>query len=549
MYRIISFYLKVHLNPAISDLFGFSIPEEDGSISYYKYSRLPFGASTAVFITDQLIKPIKIFAHRLGVDLSVYIDDGIIIEISKFKSLASTYFVISLILCSGWSFQFAKCILSPTKEIVYLGYILNSESMIISLPEVKIVKLEYLLDILFKAFLENQPIESRFLASFLGKLSHAYFTHGSFVKIVARMSNHALGINVGYFDWDSFLFVNNDMYEEFKLCYKYLRSFNGQSLKLEQASFDVINSDQISHLVTDIDPKDSNKPYFVFASDASDLEGYAYKAGDVHIVSNYLFTPSESQLSSGARELLAIVKSFHKFKPYFLSKPNSVIIWCTDSMCAYSFLKHGSRIPDIQRMLMDIKRFEFEFKLVLYPKWLSRTNDIIKVADFGSKLSNSSEEYGVSDFDFQSIQSHFNLFVTIDAFATASNCKVKDFYSAIPQVGAKDVDFFMTTLSCAEVYYVHCPVSLIQRTLNKILLYNDICVIMLLPVWPSHPFWKAFINLNFFQWFVKDFWIFNPFFVTNSKKCIFSGYKNFPTLALLIKTNEYNCIPLPPDLL
>ena len=230
---------------------------------------MPFGCSTAVFITDQLIKPIKIYAHRLGVDLSVYIDDGIVIEISNFKCLSSTYFVISLILYSGWSFQLSKCILSPVKEIVYLGYILNSDSMIISLPEVKLLKIEFLLQQLFSAFLNNQLIESRFLASFLGKLSHAFYSHGNFVKIVARMSNHTLGRNICDSGWDSSLLINKDMYCEFQLCFKYLRTFNGQSLKLEQTDFEFLNKDQTSFLTMDIDPRDFEKPYFVFASGIS----------------------------------------------------------------------------------------------------------------------------------------------------------------------------------------------------------------------------------------------------------------------------------------
>ncbi len=177
--------------------------------------------------------------------------------------------MISLILYSGWSFQLPKCILSPVKEIVYLGYILNSDSMIISLPEVKLLKIEFLLQQLFTAFLDNKPIESRFLASFLGKLSHAFYSHGNFVKIVARMSNHALGNTVCNFGWDSSLLINCDMHVEYNLCFQYLRKFNGQSLRQEQAHFEFLNKDQTSFLTMDVDPRDFEKPYFVFASGTS----------------------------------------------------------------------------------------------------------------------------------------------------------------------------------------------------------------------------------------------------------------------------------------
>ena len=55
------------------------MPDKNGSLIYYKYLRLPFGAATAVWVVDCLIKPIKYFCHRHNVDVSVYIDEGITI--------------------------------------------------------------------------------------------------------------------------------------------------------------------------------------------------------------------------------------------------------------------------------------------------------------------------------------------------------------------------------------------------------------------------------------------------------------------------------------
>ncbi len=324
-------YHQVRLHPEVSDLFGFCVKDLKGVKSFYKYTVLSFGVSTAVYLVDQLIRPIKVFAHRLSVDISVYIDDGLTIELTYFKCLTSTYFVISVILRAGWSFQISKCFLSPMKETVYLGYILNSHDMTISLPETKLVKMEFLLSQLMAAFENSSPVEARFLASFLGKLSHAIHSHGSFVKIVARMSNHALGLHVAYYDdWDHSLFVNKDMLRKFLLCNKYLRQFNGQSIFTEQQNFKIIGKHQTFDLVTHVNSNDICKNSFVFCSDASDLESYAFKARDCRIVSNYVFSPSETQLSSGARELLAVVQSFKTFKVFFESNPNSVIIWVTD---------------------------------------------------------------------------------------------------------------------------------------------------------------------------------------------------------------------------
>ena len=66
-------YHQCFLEPDITDFFGFAVKEIDGSESYYKYLRLPFGTATAVFITDQLMSPLKAFCHKHSVDVSIYI--------------------------------------------------------------------------------------------------------------------------------------------------------------------------------------------------------------------------------------------------------------------------------------------------------------------------------------------------------------------------------------------------------------------------------------------------------------------------------------------
>ncbi len=66
-------YHQCFLDPSITEFFGFAVKEIDGSETYYRYLRLPFGTATAVFITDQLMKPIKSLCHKHSVDVSIYI--------------------------------------------------------------------------------------------------------------------------------------------------------------------------------------------------------------------------------------------------------------------------------------------------------------------------------------------------------------------------------------------------------------------------------------------------------------------------------------------
>ena len=61
-------YHQVMLDPSITELFGFAILDEFGNDKFFKYIKLPFGTSTAVFLVTKLLRPLKLFCHRFGVD-------------------------------------------------------------------------------------------------------------------------------------------------------------------------------------------------------------------------------------------------------------------------------------------------------------------------------------------------------------------------------------------------------------------------------------------------------------------------------------------------
>lgn len=282
-----------------------------------------------------------------------------------------------------------------------------------------------------------------------------------------------------------------------------------------------------------------------FNLDASDDCGFAYKAGSFDLTSSYLFKPEEREMSSGARELIAVQQAFSTFDNFLRSQRGSVILWMTDSQVCFSFLTRGSKIPAIQKILLGIKIKEYEYNLKIVPKWVSRNDYYLELADKGSKLDVSTEEYGVEHKDFMNIQETLDFICTVDGFASSKCMRTHKFISLVPQKGALDVDFFTHNLSSVEYYYLHPPVSCIQRTISKLVIYNEVHALVVMPVWPSHYYWNSILNGTCFQWFVEDFMIFRPLYVSFSKKGMFRGYKNFPTLVLKVNTAARNAIPLP----
>ena len=137
-------YHQIRLHDSVTDIFGFTVPNNSGGFDYFKYCHLPFGVSTAVHLVTKLMNPIKEFLHLLSLDISIYIDNSVHIARIFFRALIGIRFIIFVCRFAGWRIQWSKCQLVPSNSIQYLGYILNSSDMTIKLPESKLEKI-YLL--------------------------------------------------------------------------------------------------------------------------------------------------------------------------------------------------------------------------------------------------------------------------------------------------------------------------------------------------------------------------------------------------------------------
>ena len=75
---------------------------------------------------------------------SPYIDDVLVLGETKEECRANVKAAIHLSLQLGFMVHPTKSVLEPTQEVVFLGFILNSRDMIISLTPEKATKLKLL---------------------------------------------------------------------------------------------------------------------------------------------------------------------------------------------------------------------------------------------------------------------------------------------------------------------------------------------------------------------------------------------------------------------
>ena len=287
----------------------------------------------------------------------------------------------------------------------------------------------------------------------------------------------------------------------------------------------------------EVDPSLQQLRTTVMVSDSSQYKSFIYEAEELQFVEEFLFTADESVQSSSLRELLAIHRVCSEKPEFFDDKYNQQIIWVTDSQVLWWFLHRGSRIPAIQKLILDIKDCELAFNINITPYWLSRNSSLIHTADFGSKYDRSKHEWGIDHQSYIKISEILQIYPTIDALASDQFSKCSLFFSKIPTHKAMATDFFMQKLSTEHCYFLCPSIELISSSLDKILSYSGITCLYTIPYWRSAVFWPQFTKLGAFKSFIKQYTIYQPKFISSSKECLFHESKNFSMIAFKIITD------------
>ena len=277
----------------------------------------------------------------------------------------------------------------------------------------------------------------------------------------------------------------------------------------------------------------------LFVSDASDTNAFIYKAdGSFEFVQDFEFTPEQAQFSSGHRELLAVKLALETNAGYFQKLAPTKIFWQTDSKNCFTFLTRGSKKPRIQDDVFCIKKLEKLLKIVILPVWTPRSHNRIVLADLGSKLSHSTDEWSVNREDLKLVFVQLQFFPTIDAFATGHNRVCEQFFSLFPQSGAIGLNFFAQSLSKDEKYFCCPPVSQIIPCFLKLVSTPSVSAILIVPMWLGAVHWPFLFNGCRSRSGITNIVRFQArfFFANQASSPVFCRNPNFDMLALKIET-------------
>lgn len=123
-------YHHVDIHPANWTYLGFYW---DGS--YYVFRSLPFGLAEAPHSFTRLIKQLALRWRAMGAWLIPYVDDLLFIASSRQAALALRKLVLGDVGASGLHVNWKKSVLEPTQRIKFLGFLVDSRDMHLSLDE------------------------------------------------------------------------------------------------------------------------------------------------------------------------------------------------------------------------------------------------------------------------------------------------------------------------------------------------------------------------------------------------------------------------------
>lgn len=418
----------------------FAVPVDKSSRKYFRFSFegtlyqftcLPFGFCFSPYIFTKIMKPVMRKLRRLGFTSVIYLDDIWLIEKSYEKCLQSIKATLKLLSSLGFCINETKCQLSPSQSCKFLGFILNSKDMSVSLPEKKKEELSLLVSNL----LRNRSCKIAFLSKIIGKLvaacpASAYgFRH---TKALERQKVMALKLSLG--DYSSVTSLSSDALLDLRWWQENLPTMKKV---VRRECFDLIIS-----------------------SDASS-EGWGASTKNQTI--HGIWSNREKRFHINYLELLAVQRALNGLAQ---GCHNVSILLKIDNKTAISYINHmgGIKKPYLNFLSQKIWDWAEARGVSLYASYIKSEENVI--ADALSRIRNADTEWEINPIFFDQIVHHFSA-PEVDLFAAKWNHKCNAYFSWFPDEAALGVDAFTFDWSDLN-FYAFPPFSMILRVLSKI---------------------------------------------------------------------------------
>lgn len=446
-------YYSVRITPEQQDLLCFKWKD-----TIYKFTCLPNGVAEGPRIFTKLMKPVFAYLRKRGYSITSFIDDTLICNNSQSSCLACIEDTIVLLQKLGFCVNYEKSVLTPTRNIEYLGNIIDTISMTVSLPARRVEKITDACNRLLRKSKETIREVARVTGLLVAAIPAVEMGKLHYRKV--EMEKIA-ALQVAGGNFDRWMPITEAMKSD--LCW-WIDNITTQDRKIFRPGTDI-------NLYTDA----SNIGWGCHLNQRCTGGGWSSGERSLHI---------------NALELKAIFLSLQTFSHELVGK--HIRVFC-DNTTAINYVNEmgGTKSPVCNALATEIWDWCRE-----HSAWITCSHIPGKdntIADRQSRTFNDRHEWKLNEKVFQLLCGVFGTPV-IDLFASRLNKQIATFCSWHPDPEAGYSDAFSINWADFELSYIFPPFSLITRCLQK-LRAEGARGWMIVPMWLSQPWMGTLLGM------------------------------------------------------
>lgn len=423
----------------------------------FEFQCLPFGLCTSPYVFTKLLKPVLNFLRERGWLSTAYLDDTLCIGKSLPECRKNVAVTRKTLKELGFIINKEKSKHEPDYRCKFLGFIINSKDMTLSLPEEK----KYKLIKTIGEFLNKDSCLIREMAGLIGVLVAACpgVPYGMlYTKMLEREKMKALILNDQNFDRS--MIIHPHMKKDL--------DWWRHNIPIAKNPI-----------------RSSNYSLEIF-SDAS-LTGWGAHCNGEN--AHGFWSQEEKKLHINQLEIIA---AFLALKCFAKEAQNCEILLRVDNTTAISYINRmgGVQYVELNQRAKDIWTWCEKRKIWIFASYIpSRENTD---ADRESRRVNIDTEWELGAPFFQTTIEKWGL-PEIDLFASRSNAKTEVFCSWKRDPEARYIDAFTVNWSKYR-FYAFPPFTMVAKVLQKII-SEKAQGIVVVPHWPTQPWFPLFKSM------------------------------------------------------
>ena len=424
----------------------------------YQFNCLPFGLTSAPWVFTKTLKPVVALLRELGVRMVVYIDDILILAETREALKNQVEALVYLLEVVGFIINQKKSIMAPTQSLDFLGLMIDTRSMIISLPAEKLKKIRAEA----RKMAQSMSVLARDLARLLGKMnatSSVLPVAPLFCRHLQRNLSQAL--NDSAQSYETQVALSPESREELVWWDTHMKNWNGKTLLRREIALTI-------------------------DSDAS-LTGWGAVCQDQRTGGPW--SSEERQMHINCLELLAATLAIQTFAK---NRTGLSVLLRIDNTTAVAYINNlgGTVSKDLLELAKNLWMWCLERNIHITAQHLPGI--LNEVADTESRVMIDRSDWKLNPTIFTKINQIMGP-VQVDLFASRLTTQCRHYFSWRPDPYAEATDAFLQDWSQVRGY-ANPPWNMVGKVLAHVQ-SQQAQVVLVAPVWKTQPWYPLLLSM------------------------------------------------------